>query len=273
MKRRLACIDFNGNKLRKIILAPKKTIFYILNKSHKQSKRSNKNTKRDYFTDGQILNEKDMCLFYRKIYGIRLEIHNFVIPRIIQQGGTVLEIACGIGLNYDRLRYHPQISRYTGIDTSSNAVKYAKDLYGAHFIRCDGQKTSFSDNEFDISFALSVADHLDNYKILLNEMVRVTKKTIIMALCRELIDEDNIKQYKIESPERLEYIIDSYKKDKEGNYIYYFNQYSKENLANYVRENFRDYEYKIEKLPSYDPENFTNADVLILTKKTFSEKH
>jgi len=27
-----------------------------------------------------------------------------------------------------------------------------------------------------------------------------------------------------------------------------------------------DYEYKIEKLPSYEPETFTNADVLILEK-------
>ena len=255
--------------MKKFILTPKKVIFYILNNLSGKRKEKHKNPKRDYFYDGKILNEKDMCLFYRKIYGIRLEIHNFVIPKIIKQGGTVLEIACGTGLNYDRLRYFPEISKYIGIDTSLNAVNYAKNLYGAHFIRCDGQKTPFFDNGFDISFALSVADHLEDYKSLLDEMVRVTKEVVIMALCRELIEEDDIKQYKVEHPKSLKYIIDSYKKDKEGNYIYYFNQYSKANLIKYVRENFADYEYRIEKLPSYDPEKFTNADVLILTKKSF----
>lgn len=251
------------------IFNPKKAILYMLNKLSRKRKENNKNPKRGYFSDGKILNEKDMCSFYRKIYGIRLEIHNFVIPKIIKHGGTVLEIACGIGLNYDRLRYYPEITRYIGIDTSLNAVNYAKELYGAHFIRCDGQKTPFLEHEFDISFALSVADHLDDYKKLLDEMVRVTKKIVIMALCRELIDEDNIKQYRVEYPESLKYIIDSYKKDNDGNYFYYFNQYSKANLIKYVKENFTDYEYRIEKLPSYDQEKFTNADVLILTKKSF----
>ncbi len=254
--------------MKKYILTPRKAIFYVLNKF--SGKGNIKNLKRDYFSDGKILNEKDMCLFYRKIYGIRLEIHNFVIPKVIKQGGTVLEIACGIGLNCDRLRYYPEITRYIGIDTSLNAVNYAKELYGEHFVRCDGQKTPFSNNEFDISFALSVADHLRDYKKLLDEMVRVTKKVVIMALCRELKNEDNIKQYKVEYPENLKYIIDSYKKDKDGNYIYYFNQYSKANLIKYVKENFADYKFRIEKLPSYDPQEFTNADVLILTKNPFS---
>jgi len=252
--------------MKRHVLTPKKAISFLLNQLGNKGNRNSKNPKRDYLSDGQILNKKDMCMFYRKIYGNRLEIHNFAIPKIVEQGGDVLEIACGIGLNYDRLRYYPSIRKYIGIDTSSNAVKYAKDLYGLHFIRCDGQRTPFRNHEFDVSFALSVADHLGNYKILLSEMIRVTKKMVIMVLYQGLTDKENIKRNKIYAPEKLKYIIDSYKKDKDGNYIYFMNKYSRTNLIKYVKENFMDFEYEISKLPPYDPKTLTNAEALILTR-------
>jgi len=260
------------NKIKKRILTSKKAIFHILNKLSGGRKEKHKNPKRDYLSDGRILNKNDMCMFYRKIYGMRLEIHNFVIPKILEQGGDVLEIACGTGLNYDRLRYYPTIRRYIGIDTSLNALNYAKDLYGEYFIRCDGQKTPFRNHEFDVSFALSVADHLDNYKNLLEEMIRLTKKMVIIVLYQGLTDKENIKKYKIDAPERLKYIIDSYKRDKDGNYIYFMNQYSKADLIKYIKKNFTNFEYKINNLPSYDPKNHTNADALILTKKPYAFK-
>lgn len=243
------------------ILDAKKSISRVLNTLKKKE--------RNYFSDGQILNERDMCLFYRKIYGDVIEIHNFIIPKIVKEGGKVLEIASGVGLNYDRLRYYKEITEYMGIDTSSNAINYVNARYGMNnFIRCDGQTTPFRNRYFDISFALSVADHLKDYKKLLNEMIRVTKKMVIVAVYRGLVDKNNINKCNIEHPERLKYIIDSYEKDETGNYIYYMNQYSKGELIKYIniRENFMDWEYSINTVRTPLESEGLNADVLILVK-------
>ncbi len=244
----------------------KKTLFYVLNTLWKFKKKKDRNPVRNYFSDGQILNERDMCSFFRKIYGGYIEIHNFVIPKIVKQGGKVLEIACGIGLNYDRFKYYKEIIEYVGVDTSSSAINYAKIRYGNKFIRSDGRKTPFTDHCFDVSFALSVADHLENYKELLTEMIRITKKMIIIAFYRGLIDRNNINKYNIEQPERLKHIIDSYEKDKTGKYIYYMNQYSKEELIKYLKENFIDWKYSINTVKTPQDSEKLNADILILTK-------
>ena len=92
-------------------------------------------------------------------------------------------------------RINRQYSDYTLLDIGCRTMdlkpklKSCKKYYGADLVpgedvlECNlQQKLPFEDNEFDIITALDVLEHLDNPHIVLPELLRVARKSVIISL-------------------------------------------------------------------------------------------
>lgn len=95
--------------------------------------------------------------------------------------GKVLDVGSGDGLFMEMLKQKNIISK--GVDFSEEGVKKGKEK-NLDVSLCDFsvEKLPFSDSEFDHVVALDVLEHLYFPEDLLKEMVRVSKKNIIIGV-------------------------------------------------------------------------------------------
>lgn len=135
---------------------------------------------------------------------------------------TILECGCGIGKEAGKLdRKFNEKGRpyfYTGIDTCKRALDKAKELYQSCFsvfIEGNIEKILFPDDSFDIVFSKDVLEHLSGFKRGISEMLRVSKKTVIVSFFNGFKDKEVINYY-----------------DKETNC--YINNYVKEEVIGYI---------------------------------------
>lgn len=99
----------------------------------------------------------------------------------IQKGDRILELGCGNGMIYWRIRKR-EIA-YTGLDISFEMIKAAQVAYpGIDFRVGDGYHLEFPDEEFDVVCAFDVLLHLPEIVSFLKEMTRVARKYVLFTL-------------------------------------------------------------------------------------------
>lgn len=89
--------------------------------------------------------------------------------------GKVVDLGCGLS---------PFVSvvHGVGVDFSPVTISKCRELYpDTEFVHSRVTHTPFKDKEFDTSVAGEVIEHLENPKDLIDEMVRITKKRIIIS--------------------------------------------------------------------------------------------
>ena len=89
---------------------------------------------------------------------------------------SVLDLGCGVG-NYHSL-LKPHFGRLVGIDVSEKSVERAKSINeGVEYFCYPGGELPFSDNEFDVAYAICVVHHVpvDDWLLFFREMKRVLK--------------------------------------------------------------------------------------------------
>ena len=79
---------------------------------------------------------------------------------------NILDIGCGY-------RAHPKASIIADIQDFSNYYKERK------FIKVDGKKLPFKDQEFDFVIASHVIEHVENFEIFIKELERVSSRGYI----------------------------------------------------------------------------------------------
>ena len=88
--------------------------------------------------------------------------------------GDVLEVGCGRGSMIKKIK---NFSTKTGIDPSRQAIEYAKiTVPDADFFVGFAEKLPFPDESFDFVYSLEVFEHVQEYDLMVSEMVRVLKK-------------------------------------------------------------------------------------------------
>lgn len=92
----------------------------------------------------------------------------------IQQGHTVLDIACGTG---EWLKAaEDQGANTFGVDLSEKAIEFCKKTYNSENYICQpAEKLPYDDCSFDIVTCLGSLEHFPDKEKSLKEMVRVTK--------------------------------------------------------------------------------------------------
>ena len=140
--------------------------------------------------------------------------------------GKLLDVACGVGHYFRELKKIGNFD-YIGIDLDDKAIEIAKEVWkespNTMFIVQNASKLDFEDNSFDIVISYNLLLHLRDYKDVLKELFRVTKKHLII---RSLFDEK-------ESRNELD-------AQKDYNNVYpsgkfYYNTYSRNDVSNFLK--------------------------------------
>ena len=103
--------------------------------------------------------------------------------------GIILEAGCGLGRNlFDMYnKDNKEKVKLIGVDYSSNAIEKAKKLFkkegiNAQFFVMDIRNLQFKDNSIDMVFNQGVIEHFSDPKEPLKEMLRITKKRVIIMV-------------------------------------------------------------------------------------------
>lgn len=111
-----------------------------------------------------------------------------ILKPLYFRGVKILDVPCGVGHYYRKIKELGEVE-YIGVDLDSEAVKLAKDVWtddkNANFESSDATKINVEDNSVDIVVCYNLLLHLKDYKDVVKELFRVSKKYIII---RSLFD-------------------------------------------------------------------------------------
>jgi SAM-dependent methyltransferase len=107
-----------------------------------------------------------------------------VLPDSFQ---TAIDIGCGDGyLLHQMYKQCPDAQLY-GLDLTQGRIKTTKQNVPTSFLlRGDVIHLPFPDNAFDVVVCSELLEHLTNYKEAIDELVRITKKKLILTVPNEL---------------------------------------------------------------------------------------
>lgn len=100
---------------------------------------------------------------------------------LIQRSQTVLDVGCGLGLDYDFYRENNIEIKYFGIDACCGFIEHNKLSYpGAYFVRGRSGQLPFKDKAFGLVTSRHVLEHLKEPYSTIREMCRVSDRVAII---------------------------------------------------------------------------------------------
>ena len=122
------------------------------------------------------LRKMEIESFYKTLIG---EIKNLKV-------GTKVDVGCGEGYTLDRIIKEKIGKNYIGIDNSPTAINLGKELFpGVNLQVADIYQLSLADNSSDLVICTEVLEHLDNPFVALKEIIRVSKKYLVLSVPNE----------------------------------------------------------------------------------------
>lgn len=99
---------------------------------------------------------------------------------------SVLDVGCGEGFTMNRMKDAGVGERREGIEYSETSIAIAKKLYpDLNIKQGDIYKLPYKANSFDLVVCTEVLEHLENPKKALLELVRVSKKYVLLSVPNE----------------------------------------------------------------------------------------
>lgn len=99
---------------------------------------------------------------------------------------TVLDVGCGEGFTLNKLKEKKIGKIHEGIDYSKEAIALGKKTYSnLHIFEGDICDLKYKDNSFDLVICSEVLEHLEDPQKALKELVRVSKKYILLSVPNE----------------------------------------------------------------------------------------
>ncbi len=99
---------------------------------------------------------------------------------------SILDVGCGEGFTLERLRKEKIGESYEGLEYDDTAVALAKKMNPKVIIKKgDIYKLPYKDNYFDLVVCTEVLEHLDNPRKAYKELIRVSKKYILLSVPNE----------------------------------------------------------------------------------------
>lgn len=166
--------------------AASKAIDIITKVSIKNNGKMNKKEIKSFYS---AYSDKITDKRYKSTYPLRAYAHRAQYESIlknVEPGMKVLDAGCGEGTLSIMMAKKGAI--VTGVDISrpniSNAKEYAKKegIINIDFSTADLESLPFEDNSFDLVVSSHVLEHLPDFDKGLKELMRVTKKTAIVAI-------------------------------------------------------------------------------------------
>lgn len=141
----------------------------------------------------------------------------FISENIKEMGiKSIADFGCGPCVDYFVLKNKGYEFDYMGIDSCSYLKEY-NESRGVPFINAPVEKTGLESNSYELSYSRHLLEHLPTYKEGLKEMIRVASKYVVHTFFIKPLDEEKIDHWEQEN--------------------LYHNQYSKEDIENYLKKN------------------------------------
>lgn len=101
---------------------------------------------------------------------------------------AVLDAGCGEGFTLNKISQEKIGQKYKGIEFDAQAVLAANTLYPKlDIVQGDVMKLPFKNNSFDLVICTEVLEHLENPKKAYRELLRVSKKYVLITVPNEPI--------------------------------------------------------------------------------------
>lgn len=133
---------------------------------------------------------------------------------------SMLDVPCGLCIDYLGLKKDKIDVAYHGADITQKLVDRAQKL-GLSVIKADIENLPYADNQFDLTYARHILEHLPYYEKAVAELVRVARREVLIVFFikptsadNDLIDCAALSDHKV-----------------------YHNRYSKKNFEAYILAN------------------------------------
>ena len=115
----------------------------------------------------------------------------FLVSKVwkLDKACRIVDFGCGFGfMGLKLLPLLPEGSSYTGIDTSPQLLKKAKEIFGessydADFLQSDVHNVPIEDNLYDLALCHALLMHSERPENIISEMLRVTKPGGMVIAC------------------------------------------------------------------------------------------
>lgn len=99
---------------------------------------------------------------------------------------SILDAGCGEGFTMDKLLKNEVGKRIEGIEYEKNAIDFGKKLFPDLIIKQGSvYELPYKDNSFDLIICTEVLEHLEDPTKALKEMLRVSKKYLMISVPNE----------------------------------------------------------------------------------------
>lgn len=97
------------------------------------------------------------------------------------QAKSVLEFGCNAGRNLALLKKKLPDARLTGMDLNEKMINFGVKKYGLDLKACDELGlANVPDNSYDVTFTVSVLDHIPYPEFTLRHLLRITKSYLVL---------------------------------------------------------------------------------------------
>lgn len=111
------------------------------------------------------------------------EVYSLLFPLKVK---SILDVGCGEGITLDNFRKKKIGEKLYGIDYSDEALKIGRKIYPyLNLKKGDIYDIKEKNNSFDLVMATEVLEHLDNPQKALKELIRVSKKYVLLSVPNE----------------------------------------------------------------------------------------
>lgn len=115
-------------------------------------------------------------LFYKNVFALLGKV----------RPDSILDVGCGEGFTLHKLQQQGIGEKLEGIEYQKKAIALGKKQYPDIVIKQGSiDKLPYKDNAFDLVLCTEVLEHMDNPEKALKELVRVSKKYVLLSVPNE----------------------------------------------------------------------------------------
>ena len=103
---------------------------------------------------------------------------------LIRKNESVLDVGCGVAVNYETILHLKKECDYKGIDSSAPAIEMAKKAYpkaSFEVVNACGILDHFKESRFDVVFVRHVLEHLPDFEEAMLQAASVSKRIAIFT--------------------------------------------------------------------------------------------
>lgn len=111
-----------------------------------------------------------------------------ILSQIPRSTKTLIDVACGDGYILHQVKKSKKhyVKFLCGLDLSlKRLLKTRKNFVESNLVRGSVFNLPFDNDSFDTVICSETLEHLENYKIALNELIRITEKNLIITVPNE----------------------------------------------------------------------------------------